>query len=177
MTRTERKRNDDINDIFSTFDEEFEEMRARMDKIMEQMLNGPIGFDEQPIVYSASLQIGPDGKPQVQESGNVRHLAPSEDERAPTSSREPLMDVIKEKDKVRVLVELPGVQKSEIDVRAVDVWLDISVDTEDKKFSKHIELPCPIRSDSVAASYRNGVLEVTMDREPPKRRKKKTIVQ
>jgi HSP20 family protein len=87
------------------------------------------------------------------------------------------MDVIKEKDKVRVLVELPGVQKSEIDVRAVDVWLDISVDTEDKKFSKHIELPCPIRSDSVAASYRNGVLEVTMDREPPKRRKKKTIVQ
>ena len=92
-------------------------------------------------------------------------------------AREPLTDVIEEKDKVRVLVELPGVQKSEIDVRAEGAWLDISVDTEARKFSKHMELPCPIRSDSVTASYKNGVLEVTMDRAPPKRRKKKTIVQ
>ena len=50
MVRTERKRNDDINDIFSTFDEEFEEMRARMDQMMEQMLMGPIGFGEEPSV-------------------------------------------------------------------------------------------------------------------------------
>ena len=175
MVRTERKRNDDINDIFSTFDEEFEEMRARMDQMMEQMLMGPIGFGEEPSVYGVSVQVGPDGKPHVQESGNVKRLAPGEENAK--LAREPLTDVIEEKDKVRVLVELPGVQKSEIDVRAEGAWLDISVDTEARKFSKHMELPCPIRSDSVTASYKNGVLEVTMDRAPPKRRKKKTIVQ
>jgi HSP20 family protein len=174
MTRKERKRNDDINDIFSTFDEEFEEMRARMDQMMEQMLTGPLGIGEEPSVYKFSMQVGPDGKPHVQESGNIKRLTPPDEDRP---AREPLTDVIEEKDKVRVLVELPGVQKSDIDVRAQDVWLDISVDTEARKFSKHIELPCPIRSESVTASYKNGVLDVTMDRAPPKRRKKKTIVQ
>ena len=175
MARTERKRNDDTNDIFSTFDEEFEEMRARMDQMMEQMLTGPFGPGEGPSVYQVSMQVGPDGKPHVQESGNAKRLAPAEENRRPV--REPLTDVIEEKDKVRVLVELPGVQKSDIDVRAEDVWLDISVDTAARKFSKHMELPCPIRSENVTASYKNGVLEVTMDRAPPKRRKKRTIVQ
>ena len=175
MATTERKRNDDINDIFSTFDEEFEEMRARMDQIMEQMLTGPFGTSEEPSVYTFSMQVGPEGRPRVQEPGKVKRLAPADDGRGP--EREPLTDVIEEKDKVRVLVELPGVQKSDIDVRAEDVWLDISVDTAARKFSKHMELPCPISSENVTASYKNGVLEVTMDRAPPKRRKKRTIVQ
>jgi HSP20 family protein len=175
MARTERKRNDDINDIFSIFDEEFEEMRARMDTMMERMLAGQYSFGEDSSVYGVSMQIGPDGKPHIHEFGNAKQLGPAEEKRLP--SREPLIDVIQEKDRVRVIVELPGVQKNDIAVSAQDIWLDISVDIENKKFSKRIELPCPIRPDSATAIYKNGVLEITLGRSPPKRRKKKTIVE
>ncbi len=175
MVRTERKRNDDINDIFSTFDEEFEEMRARMDKMMEGMMTGLSGLGDESGTYGVSMRVGPDGKPHIQEFGNFDRPALSGDRRIP--SRELLMDVIEEKDKVRVIVELPGVQKSDIGLSADDMALDIAVDTENKKFSRRIDLPCAIKPDSTSASYKNGVLEITMDRTPPKRRKKKTIVQ
>ncbi len=175
MARTERKRSDDIDDLFSTFDEEFEEMRARVDQMIEQMLNGQLGSGEETNSYEVSVWVGPDGKPHVQEFGKEGGQVPVEKKRG--SSREPLTDVIEEKDKVRVIVELPGVEKNDIDVSAEDAWLNISVDSDSKKFSKHIELPCRIKSKSVSASYKNGVLEITMDRSSPKRRRKKTIVQ
>lgn len=175
MVRTERKKNDGINDIFSTFDEEFEEMRARMDKMMEGMMTGLSGLGDESGAYGVSIRVGPDGKPHIQEFGGFNHAAPAEDRRIP--SREPLMDVIEEKDKVRVIVELPGVQRSDINLSADDTTLDIVLDTENKKFSRRIDLPCAIKPDSTSASYKNGVLEITMDRTPPKRRKKRTIVQ
>ncbi len=174
MARTERKRNDDINDIFSNFDEEFEEMRARMDRIMEQMLTGEFGLDGETKMYGVSMRVGPDGQPHIQEFGNVKPLAPAK--RNEIEPREPLVDVIEEKDRVRVLIELPGVLMEDVSTIAEDRCLDISVDTDDRKFSKRIELPCPVVRGSVTAGYKNGVLEVTMDREPPKRRKKRTIV-
>ena len=82
MARTERKRNDDINDIFSTFDEEFEEMRARMDKMMEEMLTGQSGLDEESkCVRSIDAGSGRTAEPHIQEFGNVKPLAPCEEER------------------------------------------------------------------------------------------------
>jgi HSP20 family protein len=174
MVRTERKRNDDINDIFSTFDEEFEEMRERMNQMMGNMLAGQSSFGEEQSVYGVSVQMGQDGKPLIKEFGNMKRAEPVERDRE--TSDEPLTDVIEEKDRMRVIVGLPGVQMGDISVCAEKSWLDITVDTEHKKFSRRIEMPCPVRSDSAIAAYKNGVLEVTMDREPPKRRKKRTIV-
>jgi HSP20 family protein len=174
MVRTERKRNDDIKDIFSTFDEEFEEMRERMNQMMGNMLTGQFSFSEEPKVYGVSMRMGPEGKPLVKEYGNVRHAEPVED--GQSSSDDPLMDLIEEKDKVRIIIGLPGVRMEDVTVCAEDTRLDVDVDTEHKKFSRRIDLPCPIRSASTTAVYKNGVLEITMDREPPKRRKKKTIV-
>lgn len=164
----------DIGDIFSTFDAEFEEMRERMDQMMGNMLAGQFGSDEETSVYGVSMQVGPDGKPHVREYSNAKRLAPVEESEP---SKEPLLDVIEEKAKVRVILELPGVQKEEISVTAEGKWLNVTVVAPHKRFSKNIELPCQVRPDSAIASYKNGVLEITMDREPPKRRKKKTIVE
>ncbi len=174
MARAERKRNDDINDIFSTFDEEFEEMRERMNQMMGSMLTGQFSFSEEPKVYGVSMRMEQEGGPLIREHGNARRAEPVED--VQTQSDDLLTDVIEEKDKVRVIIGLPGVHREDVTVSAVDSRLDIAVDTEHKKFSRRIDLPCPIQSDSATALYKNGVLEITMDREPPKRRKKKTIV-
>jgi HSP20 family protein len=172
--REERKRDDEIDDIFSIFDEEFNQMRERMDRMMGQMMTGGFGRAGETKVYGVSMRTGPDGRPHVEEFGNLRPPIPAQE--TGTATREPLVDVIEEKDKVRAIVELPGVRTEDIEVETDGRCLEIAVDSEHRKFSKRIELPRPVRPGTAAIGYKNGVLVVTMDREPPKRRKKRTIV-
>ena len=151
------RRDDDWNDLFRSFDDDFDVMRERMDRLFEAALRGT---GEDPLVYGFSMRTGADGRPMVQEFGNVpRGGAPPD-----ASCREPLTDVTEENEKVRVIVELPGVDRDDIDLRSEDSELTISVDTERKKFCKRLELPCDVRPDSAKAEYRNGVLTVVMDK-------------
>lgn len=151
------RRDDDWNDLFRSFNDDFDVMRERMDRLFETALRGT---GEDPLVYGFSMRTGADGRPVVQEFGNIpRGGAPPD-----PSCREPLTDVTEEDDKVRVIVELPGVDRDDIDLRSEDSELTISVDTERKKFCKRLELPCDVRPDSARAEYRNGVLTVLMDK-------------
>jgi len=160
------RRDDDWNDLFRSFDDDFDVMRERMDQLMEAALHGT---GDDPLVYGFSMRTGADGRPVVQEFGNVpRGGAPPD-----AHCREPLTDVTEEEDKVKVIVELPGVDKQDIDLRSEDRELTISVDTERKKFCKQLELPCDVREDSAVAEYRNGVLTVLMDKVEAKPKGKK----
>jgi len=154
------------DDLFGNFDEEFEEMRQRMDALMDGFLSGKIDPSvTQPIVYGFSMRMGPDGKPHISEFGNT---AP--DSVQVEGVREPLTDIIEEKERIRVIVELPGVDKEDIQLNVEDNLLDISVDREVRKFSKQLELPAAVDPDSTSASYKNGVLEVILNKVAPKRR-------
>jgi HSP20 family protein len=99
----------------------------------------------------------------VQEFGNVprQRNAPPD-----PNCREPLTDIVEEDEKVKVIVELPGVDKESIELRSEGRELNISVDTERKKFCKQLELPCEVQPDSASAEYRNGVLTVVMEKLP-----------
>lgn len=161
-----KRRRTSWDDLFGNYDEEFEEMRRRMDSLMEGFMNGEIDASmSQPIVYGFSMRVGPDGKPHIQEFGNKPPQGPEEE-----SAREPLTDIIEEKDRVRVIVELPGVEKEDIQLHVEDRLLDISVDKEDRKFSSKLELPSAVDPDSAHASYKNGVLEVSLTKVAPKKR-------
>jgi len=150
------RRDDDWNNMFRSFDEEFDVKRERMDRLMEAAMRGTGG---DPLVYGFSMRAGPDGRPVVQEFGNVPRSGPPD-----SSCREPLTDVTEEGDRVKVIVELPGVDRQDIDLRSEGRELTISVDTERKRFCKSMELPCDVRPDSASAEYRNGVLTVLMDK-------------
>lgn len=161
-----KRRRASWDDLFGDFDEEFEDMRRRMDALMEGFMNGKVDAGmNQPIVYGFSMRVGPDGKPHIQEFGNTTPESAEEE-----GAREPLTDIIEEKDRVRVIVELPGVDKEDIQLHVEDRTLDISVDREDRKFSKELEVPCAVDPDSAKASYKNGVLEVALTKVTPKRR-------
>ncbi|MBI0584831.1 MAG: Hsp20/alpha crystallin family protein [Methanomassiliicoccus sp.] len=161
-----KRRRTSWDDLFGNFDEEFEEMRERMDAMMEGFMNGRIDATaSQPIVYGFSMRMGPDGKPHIQEFGNAPPEAPGRE-----GAREPLTDIIEEKERIRVIVELPGVERDDIQLNVEDRLLDISVDREDRKFSKKVEMPSDVDPDSASASYKNGVLEVTLRKVAPKKR-------
>jgi HSP20 family protein len=161
-----RKRRSSWDDLFGGFDADFEDMRRRMDELMEQFMNGQLDPNmSQPIVYGFSMRVGPDGKPHIEEFGNAAPELAQEE-----GAREPLTDTIEEKDKIRVIVELPGVERDDIQLHAEDRELDIEVDKEDRRFSKKVSLPADVDTESIKATYKNGVLEVHMQKVPRKKR-------
>jgi HSP20 family protein len=166
---------------FSDFDEMFERMFQDMAKGMpkefmteKKLPDGSTMRQYGPFVYGYSMSIGPDGKPIIQEFGNVK---PSKRPGAfgfeqpalePTDTREPLVDVINEAEQVRVVAELPGVDKSAIKTTISEDSLTIRVESPTRKYYKEVQLPTGVDPDSSKASYNNGVLEIVLRKTKPR---------
>jgi HSP20 family protein len=73
---------------------------------------------------------------------------------------EPLIDVFDEKDGVRVIVEVLGAEKDDIDIYATEESLTISIHKDDIKFYKEIPLPARVDPKTAVATCKNGVLAV-----------------
>jgi HSP20 family protein len=112
-----------------------------------------------PFVYGYSIKIGPDGKPEVNEFGNVKsgRLGPQVKE-----EREPLVDVIQTDGEVHIVVELPGVDKQDIKLHGTEDALTISVETPERKYYKEVKLPVKVKVKEAKTQYKNGVLEITL---------------
>jgi HSP20 family protein len=106
------------------------------------------------------MKIGPDGKPEIQEFGNLKKDlkgAPQIKE-----EREPLVDIVDTDAEVRVVAELPGVEKIDIKLHGTEDSLTISVDTPHYKYYKEVALPVKVKVKEAKSSYKNGVLEVVL---------------
>jgi len=88
--------------------------------------------------------------------------------------REPLTDVFEDRDFVKLYVELPGVDKNDVQLNAADSRVEVKA----KNFYKVIDLPTrEVEFDKASASYKNGVLEVLIPKKEKtiKEEKKRTI--
>ena len=70
-------------------------------------------------------------------------------------------------DTVKVVAELPGVEKSDIALECDGRNLLLKVDTDKRRYSKSLELPVEVDPDTSKASYKNGVLELVLTRKSP----------
>ena len=164
-------------DVDEMFENMFQDMLKGMPKDLMNERKLPDGSTVRqygPFVYGYSMSMGPDGKPIIQEFGNVK---PSRRQGAfgieqpalePKDTREPLVDVINEPSQVRVVAELPGVDKSGIKTHVGDDTLTISVDSPNQRYYKEVRLPAGVDHDSSKASYNNGVLEITLRKIQPR---------
>lgn len=116
---------------------------------------------EGPMYYGFSVSIGPDGKPVVNEFGNIK---PSAKGPVLKEEIEPLVDVMDAKDSVMVCAELPGVDKNDIDLKVHEDGLTISVDKEKRRYYKEVSLPAKVKPETAKATYKNGVLEVVFEK-------------
>lgn len=168
---------------FFRFFEEIDEWIREMERMMENMFkefkeealprdlfrerklpDGRIIREFGPVVWGYSVTIGPDGKPVIREFGNVkpsfRGLKPFDIK----TEREPLVDVFSDNGNIKVIAELPGVEKEDIKLYATSNTLTISVDTPQRKYYKELELPAEVDPKSAKSTYKNGVLEVTLSK-------------
>lgn len=157
---------DFMRDMEEFMREEFEELSKRIPKDLVRERTLPDGTKVKewgPFVYGYRVTIGPDGKPQVEEFGNVKPEAgPGRPRIGFQEYREPLTDIIETEDEVRVVVELPGVEKNDIKLYGTEETLTVSVDTPQRKYHKEVKLPCKVDPQQSKSSYKNGILEVTM---------------
>ena len=145
------------------FDEEFDKMFKRMsnsfvnlDDLLNEARNA--GSVSGPYYYGYTMTTGPDGKPIVKEYGNVKPgLLPTSD------TRDPVVDsVVDEKEKtVKLIAELPGVEKSNINVVIEKNVVKIDAEQGKKKYHSQVPLQIKVDENSVKASYKNGILEVS----------------
>lgn len=98
------------------------------------------------------------------------------------------VDVIDEKDEIRVIADLPGFNKDEIEVYVEDGTLVIRAtrkeEVEEKKKNyirqerrfgevyRRISLPVDVDVDKIKAKYNNGILEVIL----PKTEKERKVI-
>ncbi len=77
---------------------------------------------------------------------------------------EPATDVIEGVDTIFVTIDLPGVRRRDIDLRATEGTLVVSANSPTRTYYREILLPAPVRTDVIRATYKNGVLDVSLER-------------
>ncbi len=78
--------------------------------------------------------------------------------------QEPAADVLEGVREVFVTVEVPGVSREDIELRVSEGALVVAASTPDRKYYQEIPLPAPVLPTPVRTTYRNGVLDVTLEK-------------
>ncbi len=142
----------------SGFDRMFRSMSntfINIDDIFEEFKGN--GSDSGSCCYGYTMTIGPDGKPVVKEYGNLKP-----DQHLTSDTREPLVDIIvDEKEKVvKLIAEMPGVEKTDVKIVVEDKIVDISAEHDEKKYHVKVPVQHKVDENSAKASYKNGILEL-----------------
>ena len=80
---------------------------------------------------------------------------------------EPHFSVYEEDERVRVVADIPGIAKDDVELKCDGQVLTVSASDEHHDYSDRIDLPAAVDEHSASATYNNGVLEVVFDRADP----------
>jgi HSP20 family protein len=78
--------------------------------------------------------------------------------------REPFyeMDYDEENDEIRLTLEMPGLNKEDIQVNVSDKSVRIKGESENRKYMRSYSFPRNLDSEQTKASFNNGILELTL---------------
>jgi len=162
------------------FDETFRDIDAFYKKLTERMFRQmeEIGKAIQSGRLQGEWDVRPIEKPGVRGYVAQGRFQLGEPLRIPRQAldetREPLTDVFEDKEHVKLYIELPGVEKDDIQLNVTVGQAEIKA----KNFYKTIDLPTRnIEFNKATANYKNGVLEVLIPKKKTvaSEEKKKTI--
>lgn len=174
-----------MREMEEMMEREFDEFKTRIPEDLKRerkLPDGSIIPEWGPFVYGYSMTIGPDGKPKIREFGNIKPSSDPESCRVDQpcldvkQEREPLVDIVDTDGEIKVIVELPGVEKESIKLSGTENRLTISVDDPERKYYKEIDIPAKVDPKKAKTSYKNGVLETTLPKIEEKKRDGEEII-
>ena len=148
-----KKRKDFFEDFGSEIFDNLEEM---IEALLEEM------GESAPFVYGFSIIHRPGEDPEIREFGNAQENFSQENFYSP-DTKKPLIDVFDDGEIIQILTEFPDVEKEDIHLKVTAQSLEIKV-SGSSNFSEKVELPERVDKNSTKATYKNGVLEVTLRR-------------
>lgn len=177
-----------LEDMFRGFDQmrrdmerEFEDIEKTVPKDLVREYDTPQGGKVRevgPLVYGYSMTVGPDGKPKVEEFGNVkpsRRFGTSFGRPEISGEMEALADVNTTDKEIKVVIEMPGLSKDKIKVDAYEDKVEAMSDDPQRKYHKIVELPPEADIETARCAYKNGILEITFNKKEQTKTKGKTI--
>ncbi len=143
--------NDEFNRVFGRMSMSF----FNLDDILEEFKTKETNTG--PFYYGYTMTVGPDGRPAVREYGNI-----NQESLPDSNTREPMVDtIVDEKAKlVKLIAEMPGVEKSDVKILVQEKLVDISAEHGEKKYHVKVPIKCKVDENSAKASYKNGILEL-----------------
>jgi HSP20 family protein len=162
-----------LTDPFEELKKELERFEAGLPEDLVREIETPRGRVKEygPFYWGFSYTHRPGEEPVIKEFGNIRPTRAGF-EPILSGEREPFVDVIDEKERYVVAAELPGAAKEEIELNAGEDWLEIRT-TGKTKYAKKLSFGESIDPESAKATFKNGVLEVTLDKKAKPQKGKK----
>ncbi len=150
----------DIDQFFNRMINEMHRSRSSIsfEEMIEEIFGDKKGRSNR-IVHGFCIEMRPDGTTRFREFGK----RPS-GRREPLTIKEhkPIVDIVEGKDDVAVTVELPGVERDDIDLNVTEDTLEITVNNPKRKYHKLFDLPCSVKANMMKATYKNGVLDIVV---------------
>ena len=149
---------------------DFRRMADEMQRNLQEALKSMGQDPSKSFVSGFSVKVGPDGKPTFNTFGNKPQVKPNPAgpgkgiPQVIADEREPLTDVIEDARQVAITMELPGVEKKDINLHMTAEELEVSVDTDLRKYHKRVRLPAKVDPKTTKATYTNGILDVTVQK-------------
>jgi HSP20 family protein len=156
---------DFLND--KEFEQIFKEMKRMFEsnsfqEMIEKMLHDSLGSNKH-FIHGLNINIMPIVRPKPERYSSPQLKNP---QGKTTSSRvnEPLLDIIKGDKEIAVTVEIPDIEKEDIDLNATENTLELIVNNPKSKYHKLLNLPCSIKPRTMESTYKNGVLDIVIKR-------------
>lgn len=124
---------------------------------MDDDFEFPRYVSNMPYFYGYTMTVGNDGRPLVKQYGTpIPGLATSD-------VREPFIDEVVDKSSntLKLVAEMPGVEKKDIKVTIEDKYAKISAEHGARKYQTQVPLKYKVDENSTKATYANGILEVS----------------
>jgi HSP20 family protein len=117
-------------------DDPFDEFFEEIERLMNEMMHDA----------DVHIERGPDGSPN----------RPTDAETADVH-----FDVYEEADRLRVVADVPGIEKSDIDLKCDGEVLTLDAAGAQREYHERVSLPRRVDEHSANATFNNGILEVT----------------
>ncbi|MEM2760309.1 MAG: archaeal heat shock protein Hsp20 [Nitrososphaerales archaeon] len=142
-----------IDDVFEAMEKMIEDLQEDLERSFKELRN--FSHEARPLMYGFTMSVGPDGEPVIKTFGDKEIM---------TGCREPVYDqfVKTDTDELIVTIEMPGIDKEDIELNVTENNLEVGTTNADRKYKASINLQVPVDPSTASATYRNGILSVTI---------------